>query len=70
MSEAYLQKIIIEAIPLRSCPVDRANDVVRRAWLLKQIKKYVEKQLEGQFNAKPITPEFPADRDTRFMEIV
>lgn len=54
MSDAYLQKIIIEAIPLRTCPVDRANDVVRRAWLLKQIKAYVERQLEGQFNAKEI----------------
>lgn len=54
MSDSYLQKIIMEAIPLRSCPVDRANDVIRRAWLLKQIKKYVEKQLEGQFNGKEV----------------
>jgi len=46
--------IISQAIPLRDCPRDRVNDIARRAWLLKEIKKYVEKQLINQYNAKEV----------------
>lgn len=54
MTDQDLTVIINQAIPLRTCPMDRANDISRRAWLLQQVKKYVEKQLANQFNAKAV----------------
>lgn len=54
MEDKELIKIVNQAIPLRSCAFDRANDINRRVWLLQQVKKYVQKQLEGQFNAKEV----------------
>lgn len=54
MNERELILAINQAIPLRSCPQDKANDISRRAWLLQQVKKYVEKQLAQQFNAKEV----------------
>jgi len=46
--------IINEAIPLRSCPQDRANDLKRRLYLLRKIKELMERELAQQFNAKEV----------------
>lgn len=51
-----LVKIVNQAIPLRTgCAADKANDIARRAWLLRKINQYVESQLSNQFNAKSVT---------------
>ncbi len=41
-----LEEIINKAIPLRTCPMDKAADLMRRKWLLKELNKYINERYE------------------------
>lgn len=49
-----LIRIVNNAIPLRECPLKKREDILRRVYLMEEIKKYVSKQLSSQFNAKEV----------------
>ncbi len=41
-----LEEIINKAIPLRTCAMDKAADLMRRKWLVKELNRYINERYE------------------------
>ncbi len=41
-----LEDIVNKAIPLRTCHMDKAADLMRRKWLIKELNRYINERYE------------------------